>query len=455
MDVISEIYCSIKELFGPKINVEILKTDQKEFSHIIGKEIYQTVKNRKELNERELAKILGGDNYKEEDLPINIKDIKPNEIFKNALNFNDFILINLEQFPSFSRLINFTYNSNRYLIVLSSPLLNHQENIELLKIYIAKVKDRIKNRNNNIMIEYLKTFIPSNFCDKFELIYNLLIKMSMQKIENKNADFGLIFVNRYLDFKEQYSDRLFFDLNDDYDIRNIELVKQPFMEVAGGEKSFLLVNNEFKIKGIFFPNKSLKGLKFIDRDPKELQNCLIARIKGINLIRMVCNNKVVFDMQNGLTRTRDYNSFHRAIKKVLISLGFKNNYNNFLSNLIEISNLKKGTILVIGKQVEDNKYSKCISGNISLVNNDVYRKSVLTQLSLTDGAVLIDNSFNIYGFGAILNIYEKNDDINNSGGSRSYIARQFAKENQELAVIKISEDGPISVYYKGECKIEI
>jgi DNA integrity scanning protein DisA with diadenylate cyclase activity len=129
--------------------------------------------------------------------------------------------------------------------------------------------------------------------------------------------------------------------------------------------------------------------------------------------------------------------------------------NEFFNNLIEISNFKKGTIIVLGDELNKNNYNKCIKGSINLVYKGKYRSNILTQLSLTDGAVLINNKLNIYGFGVILKINGKADITNLTGGSRTYIAQEFAKENKNLVVIKISEDGPISVYYEGECKIAI
>ncbi len=455
MNTINEIYCSITELFGPNIKIEILKKSGTDFIHIVGDEIYQNVKKRKILNEKEIEKLLGVYNFeKEEEISVS-KTFKPADKFKQAIQVEDYILEQIDQFPSFAKHFNFTYKLDRYLVLLSTPLLNHEENLKLLEGYIKAVKNEIENKSSNIMMNYLKTFIPKSFRNDFELIYNLLIKMSMQKIENKETDFGLIFVNNYLKFKKRFNDQLFFDIEGDYDIKNIELIRQPFMEITGGEKSFLLVNKEFKIKGIFFPKLFLKGLEIKDEYERKLDNCLVVRIKGVNLIRLVCNNKIVFDIQNGLTRTRDYNSFFRALKNILSSLNIMAYQNEFFNNLIEISNFKKGTILVIGDELNKNDFNKCIKGSINLVYKGKYRSNILTQLSLTDGAVLINKELNIYGFGVILKTNGKADITNLTGGSRTYIAQEFAKENKNLVVIKISEDGPISVYYEGECKIAI
>ncbi len=455
MNTIDEIYCTITELFGPNIKVEILKINNNEFVHIVGDEIYQSVKKKKRINKRELGKIFGIYNFQKEEEAFESKIFKPENKIKQAIEVNDYILEQIDLFPSFVKHFNFTYQSDRYLVLLSTPLLNHQENIKLLESYIKAVKDKIDNRNGSIMMNYLKTFIPKSFKDDFELIFNLSIKMSMQKIENKETDFGLIYVNDYLEFKSRFNEKLFFDLEGDYDIKNIELIRQPFMEITGGKKSFLLVNKEFKIKGIFFPKSYLEGLELNDKYENSLNNCLVVRIKGVNLIRLVCNNKIVFDIQNGLTRTRDYNSFFNALKNILSLLNIKEYQNEFFYNLVDISNFKKGTIIVIGDKINENNYNKCIKGSIDLIYNEEYRSNILTQLSLTDGAILLNNKFNIYGFGAILKINGNTDITNHTGGSRTYTVEQFAKENKKLVLIKISEDGPISVYYNGECKIAI
>ena len=454
MNIIDEIYCTITELFGPNIKVEILKTNDNEFVHIVGDQIYQNIKEKKRLSERELGEIFGFYNFQEGKV-LRPKTFNPEAKIKQAIKVNDYKLEEIDEFPSFIKYFNFRYQSDRYLVLLSTPLLNHQENIKLLESYLKAVRDKIKNKHDNIMMNYLKTFIPENFQDDFELIYNLIIKMSMQKIENKETDFGLIFVNDYSEFKGRFNEHLFFDLERDFDIKNIELIRQPFMEISGGKKSFLLVNNEFKIKGIFFPELYLEGLELNDKYENSLNNCLIVRIKGVNLVRLVCNDKIVFDIQNGLTRTRDYNSFFNALKSILSSLKIIEYQNEFFYNLIDISNYKKGTIIVIGDEINENNYNKCIKGNIDLIYQEEYRSNILTQLSKTDGAILLNRKLKIYGFGAILKIDRNTDIIKHIGGSRSYTVEQFAKENKKLVIIKISEDGPISVYYNGECKIAI
>ena len=77
-------------------------------------------------------------------------------------------------------------------------------------------------------------------------------------------------------------------------------------------------------------------------------------------------------------------------------------------------------------------------------------------MSQTDGAVLIDNNYDVYCFGAILKTGNNSDNANNTfGGSRSYTAKMFSLQNPKQLVIKISEDGPISIFSNGNLKIEI
>ena len=211
MNIIDEIYCTITELFGPNIKVEILKTNDNEFVHIVGDQIYQNIKEKKRLSERELGEIFGFYNFQEGKV-LRPKTFNPEAKIKQAIKVNDYKLEEIDEFPSFIKYFNFRYQSDRYLVLLSTPLLNHQENIKLLESYLKAVRDKIKNKHDNIMMNYLKTFIPENFQDDFELIYNLIIKMSMQKIENKETDFGLIFVNDYSEFKGRFNEHLFFDL---------------------------------------------------------------------------------------------------------------------------------------------------------------------------------------------------------------------------------------------------
>lgn len=460
MNRIDEIYYSLKELFGPKIQVEIISsTQQEDLHHVKGDKILLHIQSKK-FNNIELEKILI---QKLEKMPYQIEALVPFDIFKVGIESVENTVLNFEQFPEFSRMVNFGYNQNRYTAIISSPVFNYRENQDFLVKFWKTVERNINDETKNLVSEYLKLDMPHFIKKNFQQVYNLLLKISMSKVENKNISTGLIFVEDYEHFKVNFYDDLFLDLDVNLDIRDIEEIKQPFLEVSNGKRSFLIVDKRLKICGLFFPDKMLEGIYLSDSNTKKLNNCVIAKIDGVDLIRVVVNSKIVFEIQNGIHRKRDYNTFSTVIEEIISDLGIDRYCKKFEQNLVEIASKRKGTIIVLGDRLNSDKYVKCIKGEISIIkeridsrNDDLYREYILSQLSQTDGAILVDRELKIYAFGAILKVQDAGrDNQGNSGGSRSYTALRFAYENSTHAVIKISEDGPISVYYHGERKIEI
>jgi DNA integrity scanning protein DisA with diadenylate cyclase activity len=460
MKRILNVYYNLKEVFGPNISIEVLDiSNTSDVKHIVGDDIYETTKNRSHLSEEEIRKILRaktGLNH----IPWQLLEIRPIEMLESSFTVQDHTLVNLDQFSDFGRVIKFTYSSKQYLFIILSTLLDDAFNENIFRQYWVKVKDYLAGNNNNITREYLKTKIPSFLKNQFYIIEEVLTKISLSKIENKQLNSGLVFVNNYENFKTNYYADLFYDIDCKHSLREVDKIKQPFLEVVDGSISFLVIDKELNVKGLFFPDKSPKGLAIIETDNKKMMSdCLVVKIEGSNLVRVAVNNKMTYEIQSGFIRIRDYNALKNIFNGILDELNITECRDDFLSNIIDISYLKKGTIIVFGESVSDSKYTKGIRGEIKLKvlrdNDFIYRKTILTHLSKTDGAIFIDKNLRVYCFGAILKINNTETTTATGGGSRTHSARIFSAENHSVLVVKISEDGPISLFYKGDLKLEV
>lgn len=461
MSKIRNVYYILKEVFGPNISLEIIDiTDRYNIKRVIGEEIYETTINREHLNEDELKKILENKTQLN-NIPWQLLTIKPGDLLTIAFDSEPNHLIHFEQFSSFNRLIKFTHNQKDYVIIIISPLMEHSENKQLFLNFWEYVIRYLNGERINIIKEYLKSRVPVYMRGNFSIFFELLIKISVQKVENKNLFSGLLVVDKYEEFKQNYYSDLFYNFDCKVTLREIEKIKQPYLEITDGQKNFLIVDKNLELKGIFFPDLQPKGLEIFNYDGKKmLTPSIIAKIEGIDTIRVAANNKMLFEIKNGMVRIRDYSALESIFTNLLNEINISNYHNELLNNVIEISFLHKGTIIIIGNKILPDKYSKGINGEISIISNrngvSKFRNNILSQLSKTDGAVLIDNNYNVYCFGAILKIENTTTNANEIlGGSRSYTAKMFSVANPNHLVIKISEDGPISLFSKGNLKIEV
>jgi len=457
---IKDIYYILKEVFGPNISIEILDINDRDIvKHVIGDDIYLTIKNEQNLSVEQMGQILN-EHINLPNLINQLSPITPEDILTSAFSCPCNTLIAAEGTFSFLRMLKFRYKDIEYVIVIISPMMNHEASRRLFKSFWSSVHSYLNDNNVSIIKEYLNYKVPSELRLSFSTFYDLLLKISVQKIENKNIQSGILLVNDYLEYKAKSDSNLFYDLVGELSLREIERIKQPYLEITDGKECFLVVDNSLQIKGIFFPDKQPLGLDFFNNNGKELTPSIVAKIEGIDTIRVASTNKTIYEIKNGMVRLRDYSIMKMTFTKILDLLSIANYQIELLNNIIEISFIHKGTIIVLGSRIDRMKYSKGIDGHISIIyhrnGENIYRNKLLSQLSRTDGAILVDESLNIYCYGAILkNDLSSNEPININGGSRSYTAKMFSNANPDHLIIKISEDGPIAFYYQGRLEIEV
>lgn len=458
MNRIYDIYFAIKELFGPKIKVEIINSiNNEKIIHVCGDNILERMKHsRKDLKQNELEEIFKSELNKASNFEM--ISFFPMDILLNRNQVQEGDLVNKSQFTSPSKIVNFNYHHQRFSVILSAPQFENINNQLTFKTFLRVVEENLYS-NKDFITEYIKNDFPPYLKDKVEKVLKILRNINMIKIENKEVNTGVIFVESYLDFKRDFHSDLFLDIEQSFSIREIDKTKQPLLEIAHGDNGFLIVDKDFSIHGVMYTDLEIKALNPFQAHGKQMNNCLIAKINGVSSTRLVYNSQIFAEIVNGQIRKRDYSSFSDILFKSLRIVGVSEDYHRDIrNNIIEITNMKKGTIIVIGDQLTEDKTSGGIRSKIKLIinrYNNKYRGYILSQVSCTDGAVLLDKELNVYMFATILRLKKESVMNDSNSGSRSYTAEQFSIENPTHLIIKISEDGPIAIFHNGQYLIEV
>ena len=74
---------------------------------------------------------------------------------------------------------------------------------------------------------------------------------------------------------------------------------------------------------------------------------------------------------------------------------------------------------------------------------------VLSTLAAQDGALIVDHGGAILGFGRLMRTRERPQDLG-AHGTKHATAAQITREHKKLVSLVVSQDGPASVYYRGE-----
>lgn len=455
---IFEVYYSFIELFGPNAKAEIFnRMDINNPIHIIGEHFLDTFKSRK-LNENELHNITG--------VVQDISSLSPTlymldayDLLKSLITCPDDTILSFNQILDEWRMINFKLNNISYSIIFKSPLLSFKENKSFLDSFWNKVKLYLLGKITNIRFECVKCHLPVFIQHRLEDILHIVRLISMQCVENKNINVGLLFVDDYTSFKNNFHPDLFQDTSTEINLFHIDSIKQPFFEIANGELGFLVIDCKMNIRGLFYPDNMPSGLDIINPSGKNLPDSLVVKVQGIKLSRFASGNNLIFEFNHGLIRMRNYSVFFSKLRNIFRQINIATGHEDqFIENIMEFSYKGKGTIAVIGPVLSNKYFPSAFNCKIPMIvdrSTQIYKESIFSQLASTDGAILMDSSLKIYAFAAILECSSNGTPTTSSGGSRTKTAYAIAKANPENCIIKISADGPISVYYNGKLELAI
>ncbi|GAB6482689.1 hypothetical protein bcgnr5369_54200 [Bacillus cereus] len=301
-----------------------------------------------------------------------------------------------------------------------------------------------------------------------------LIKWGNATIEGKKITTGIIIAESTRDlFWSLLGKGRFIPLEQKVNLFKFNEIK-ALLEIVDGKNSYLIVepiNDELIVYGIFFSVKPILT-EFNFTDTKGL----IAPVFSVDPlgIRIGRGKQLILEFINGMPKIKKYVGFSRklentlnrtpknSIKRLKLDKSItKEDAQNLTRLLLELSRYGKGASLVFGfdkekhmDTVEQPNWIQPIPlplgwGNNKKSDNDFIGMDILSNISKTDGAVLIDRNFNIVAFGAILKASPKKAGIN--GGSRHKSMASYTANKKEILGIVISSDGPISLIEQNKC----
>lgn len=330
-----------------------------------------------------------------------------------------------------------------------------------------------------LVVKYLRGFnSPTIFVPSF--IISKLQELTHVKYEGNFCTSGFIYtsqINKYnqsIISKEDYSYTKFDDaIEIDSDIFN----NPTSYRYIDGKNSFYLIDNTFKVHGII-RCKNPQKYSLIDRIAGNHVIPLVEKMPG----RVWCafngiNDDVMIIKQGNVRLHWEHDKWrmldYKNIEKILLLFGCTYNITEPLIDvIIALSRLKQGALLLIPLE---NGYTPNIIGRIdnseiNLKLIQILRTETLTSLldkhSLlnilsSDGMTTISKNGELINCGEIVDLSSVSSHCFNSdldkviaghneisriqGGGRSQTALVISQYGLS---IKISEDGPVTIYYK-------
>lgn len=288
--------------------------------------------------------------------------------------------------------------------------------------------------NENLPFLGIEKKIP-NFYDTLSIIIN------KQPHEQKPVLYGVIITKT----------------NFNPSIKNYSLLNYYIDETADGKKCFKLIDQNNSFKTIVFDNNlsieeciqispdTEDSVVVISRDEKYTKvfyKGTISILEGRNWVKTnsietvltKIENAVNFYKKNDLKRLLDFVFYKLSINKIGAVIVYH------FSNSLNPQNYTKGEKLQ----------------NPINMNSDYELEILKNLLDNNDGAVILDNDFSIKYKKVFLH-YEKETQskVRPYPGTRRTSSACYSYENHDVLIFTISDDGPVTIFYKGHIIEEI
>ena len=454
------VFDTLLEIFGHSLRAELIRIDAPDkVVHLRGADLLRDTMDRSMLSANEIANITKGNKLDrmEGGIPWQLYEIVPGYFLDAALSVDAFVMVSLGQLVPPLKTIKLSHGGSTYVVIMDSTFLGYELTEEYFHEFWPRVKRYLAKKASNLRDEFMKRFVPSAFKDDFAYVTRLLSSFAMLRIENKPVECGFVFVQDYDSFRSRFSVDLFLEFDKSYDLRDLGQHPQPLLEVADGRDGFLVVDSKLAARAIFFPLVTPEGVDPLARDRKSLgQGVVLARVCGTRLTRIAVNGRIALEIHDGQLRVRDYKALEDILESARDTVKGLPTGRELTDGILDLSLNGKGTIIVFGIDSVTDEFKGGVRGKISLCYDDRLRKERLAQLTSTDGVLLVDCRGKVIAINAIWATNESKESASShSGGARSLAARALAEKHPECLVVKVSEDGPISVYLGGVLRLVV
>jgi DNA integrity scanning protein DisA with diadenylate cyclase activity len=295
-----------------------------------------------------------------------------------------------------------------------------------------------------------------------------LQELTFTRYEEKRCTSGFVYTSNPEEYIIKLKDTNYiFHAFEEKPILNYAFFETPATyRYVDGRNSFYLIDEQKQIHGtIRLTNPNNYSL--IDRIGNLHINELLQDVPGNSWISFVGLKDEVYVIVSENEQIKwSKNHWHFRDRSLIVSLLAKFSFNEnlmqlFISILFSLSELRYGSVILIPDDnkklpptigiIDNSQLGSSLRNSIRSANilNLTETNSILGILS-SDGLTTISKNGTILSCGDIIDISQAAD-INTQGGGRS----QAAISSSFYGVsIKISQDGPISIYYKGEKLIQ-
>lgn len=296
-----------------------------------------------------------------------------------------------------------------------------------------------------------------------------LQELTFKRYEGQKCTSGFVFTEDVEGFKDKVksSKYTFYEFKERAELTQSYFSTPATYRYVDGRNSFYLLDNKRKIHGILrLKNPDIFSL--VDRIGNRHLKELIENLPGNNWISFVgLKDEVYIIVGENQQLKWSNNHWHFRDREIILSLlgkfGLNGELDKLLVNIIfSISEIRYGSIILIP---EDDNVLPPIIGKIDQSPIGTSLRNLIQQTSAfelassnsilgiltSDGLTTISKKGSILSCGDIIDINKAaQQKIQGGGRSQAAIASSFFG-----VVIKVSQDGPISFYYKGELLIEL
>ncbi len=370
--------------------------------------------------------------------------------------------VNLDQSPfrSFGRVLRLDLASTCVAIVVSAEQFAHPDNSEIFRRFRNHVASFVLGADPRPPHEqYLTTLLPAWLHSSFAWLLPHIRRLSGQRVEQRELSAGFILTSDYSLLKLALRGARFVDTQGP-PFRDIERIRQPFLGVADGRESFVVVD-------FSSPDPSVCGIAFLGPCPNGVfsttgslavtPNGVVLQFQGGRFARLASHVGQV-EIVDGSIRARDPGARPGLLVEALSTWGLPGLAGQVAEELLRVGERRKGALFVIGPRLPGTAWRGGVSCTVPLTVAGQLLPGPLVDLSATDGAVLIDEgSLELYQFGAVLQLSDTSGALtfDSSAGSRSQAAQRFSHDHPGHLVIKVSVDGPIAVFASGRRSFEV
>ncbi|MCG6157384.1 hypothetical protein [Rubinisphaera margarita] len=297
------------------------------------------------------------------------------------------------------------------------------------------------------------------------LLINQLQELALERYEGARCTSGFVFVGDINPFLEDLDEDLyvFERFNQNVLLRTRYFSKPGSYRYVDGRNAFYVVDNQQVVHGVV----RCMQPRHYDMAARVSNNHLSGMLNNTRTRTWVGyvgnNDDVNIALPNGKQLRCHKRAWHFIDRDLLVNVlrehgACEELLQSLIPTLFAVSDMRKGTVVLIpdddaalppeAGRIDDSPLGQQLADNVNQTNFTILaRRNAAIGLLTSDGLTVVSREGKVLRCGSIIamDAYEVSF---LSGGGRTHAARAASRYGY---VIKVSEDGPVSLYRNGEC----